>query len=76
LPADELGSQYGGLVDDVHHGLEQRQALGGEPQAAADHHTVISNALQRTFQHDASGCIGRDHAGIALPTPIFDLRDS
>src|SRR5450755_1319332 len=58
------------LMDDVHHGLEQRQAFGRESEATADHHTVIVSARQRLLEHRAPGGIWRDHASIALP-PVF-----
>src|SRR5450631_4239363 len=57
-------------MDDVHHGLEQRQAFGRESEAAADHHTVIVGARQRLLEHRAPSGIWRDHASIALP-PVF-----
>jgi hypothetical protein len=35
-----------GLVDDVHHRLEQCQAFGGQPEAATDHNTVVGALVQ------------------------------
>src|ERR1700674_5094917 len=64
-----------GLVDDIHDRLEQRQALGRESEASADHHTVVGGALQRVFEHGPPGGVGRDHAGIALPASFLDLPD-
>src|SRR5450432_1075296 len=61
---------WGGLMDGVHHGLEQRQAFGRESEATADHHTVIVGARQRLLEHRAPSGIWRDHASIALP-PVF-----
>jgi hypothetical protein len=47
----------------------------GALYATADRHTVVDGALQCIFEHGAAGRIGRDHAGVALPTPLRDLCD-
>ncbi|MDR3472421.1 MAG: ISKra4 family transposase [Devosia sp.] len=61
------------LVDYVHDRLEQRQAFGRQPEAAADHDAVISRARQLPLEHRAPGVIGGDHAGVALPAAFRDL---
>src|SRR5450631_3025252 len=65
-----------GLMDDVHHGLEQRQTFGRESEATTDHHTVIVGARQRLLEHGAPSGIWRDHARIALPPVFLDLFDA